>query len=337
MASLKEIAADVGVSHALVSRVLSYRMGTTRVSEKTRQAILKRAKELNYTPNPLAVALKRGRKGAVGVFLHGVGIEGSELSLQFIQEAGHQLSAKGFNMWMQFFEKKDEFLKACNEQITSKVDGLIIAGLAHDELVENVEELEKGGLPVIFSCHGGLEKYGVTNYQVDSKAQCYMTTKHLLEQGRRRIAHLLSMPIRYRGYLQAHEEAGVPAIDALAVATREYTSKSGYDAAEFLHKSGVQFDAVAAQSDGQAAGIYQYFALNNIPREEWPMVTGIDDSPIARDFSLVPLTSATAEMETCARLAVDAINKKIEGEAVETVEVAPRLIKRASTQLPEKK
>lgn len=336
MASLKEIAADVGVSHALVSRVLSNRMGTTRVSDKTRAAILKRAKELNYTPNPLAVALKRGRKGAVGVFLHGVGIDGSELSLQFIQEAGRQLSSKGYNLWMQFFQKKDEFLKACNEHLTGKVDGLIIAGLAHDELIENVEELERNGLPVIFSCHGNLEKYGVTNYQVDSQAQCYLTTKHLLDQGCRRIAHLLSMPIRYRGYLQAHEEYGLEADDKLSVATREYSSKSGYDAVDYLISQGVQFDAVACQSDGQAAGVYQYFALNGIPRDEWPLVTGIDNSPIARNFSLVPLTSATAEMETCARLAVEAIHNKIENEPVQTVQVDPKLIIRESTRRAQK-
>lgn len=337
MASLKEIAADVGVSHALVSRVLSNRMGTTRVSEKTRQAILTRAKELNYTPNPLAVALKRGRKGAVGVFLHGVGIDGSELSLQFIQEAGRQLAGKGYNMWMQFFEKKDEFMKACNEQLTSKVDGLIIAGLAHNDLLESVEELEKSGLPVVYSCHGELKKYDATNYQVDSEAQCYLTTKHLLEQGCCRVAHLLSMPIRYRGYLRAHEEMGVKPDDALAVAARDYTSKSGYEAIEHLKKNGLEFDGVAAQSDGQAAGVFQYLALHGIPREQWPLVTGVDDSPIARDFSLVPLTSATAEMATCAKLAVDAIHKKIENEAIEQIEVQPKLVIRESTRLHEKK
>ncbi|GHC04313.1 LacI family DNA-binding transcriptional regulator [Cerasicoccus arenae] len=332
MASLKEIASDVGVSHALVSRVLSNRMGTTRVSAKTRQAIVDRAKELNYIPNPLAVALKRGRKGAVGVFVHGVGIEGSELSLAFIKAAGKQLTERGYNLWMQFFKDKDEFLSACNEQLMSKVDGLILAGITHDELVENVREIEQRGLPVVFSCHGDIEKHGVTNFQVDSEAQCYLTTKHLLEQGCRRIAHTFCLPLRHRGYVRAHEELGLSPEDNLTVSTPDFTRKTGFDAVDQLMKAGLKFDAVCCQSDGQAAGVYQYYALKGIPRAEWPLVTGIDDSPIARDFSIVPLTSSTAEMDTCAGLAVNAIHKKIENEPFEAITaVPPRLIIREST------
>lgn len=308
-------------------------MGTTRVSEKTREAILRRAKELNYVPNPLAVALKRGRKGAVGVFLHGVGIDGSEMSLSFIQRAGQELSKRGYNLWMQFFQRKEEFLNACNQQLLSKVDGLILAGLAHDDLIDNVREIEKQGLPVVFSCHGGIEKHGVTNYQVDSEEQAYLTTKHLIGQGCTRIAHIMNMPQRYRGYLRAHEEAGLKPDDELIIPMRQYSSQAGYEAAEHLAERAVQFDAICAQSDGQGAGIYQYLARKGIPRKQWPLVTGIDDSPIARDFSLVPLTTATSEMPRCAQLAVEAIHLKIEkDEEPAKVHVAPELIIRESTQ-----
>lgn len=331
MASLKEIAKDVGVSHALVSRVLSNRMGTTRVSEKTRQRILDRAKELNYTPNPLAVALKRGRKGAVGVFLHGVGIPGSEMSLKFIQSAGKALSANGYNLWMQFFEKKEEFLAACNEELMSKVDGLILAGLAHEELSENVIEIEKRGLPIVLSCHGNMEKFGLTNFQVDAEQQSYLTTKHLLECGCKEVAHFFSMPLRYRGYIRAHEEMGIMPKDQLTVPTRGYQTQSGHDATAHLFDNNIKFDGISAQSDGQAAGVYHYMVEQGISRENWPLVTGIDDSPIAHDFSLIKLTSATAEMERCAELAVKAVHNKIESQPVEEQHVEPRLMIREST------
>ncbi|WP_309396296.1 LacI family DNA-binding transcriptional regulator [Cerasicoccus maritimus] len=332
MASLKEIAKDVGVSHALVSRVLSNRMGTTRVSEKTRQRILDRAKELNYTPNPLAVALKRGRKGAIGVFLHGVGVRGSELSQDFTQAAAKHLAANGYNMWMQFFEKKEEFLAACNEQLLSKVDGLILAGMTHGELIENVREIEKRGLPVVFSCHGDIERYGCTNYQVDSEMQAYLTTKHLLDTGCKRIAHFFSMALRYRGYIRAHEEAGIKPIDQLTIPTQGYTLQSGYAGMEHLIRAGIDFDGVSAQSDGQAAGVYHWYVRHNKPREEWPLVTGIDNSPIAEDFSIIPLTSATAEMPRCAELAVQAVHNKLENKPVKTVTVPPKLVIRESSQ-----
>ncbi|WP_309383823.1 LacI family DNA-binding transcriptional regulator [Cerasicoccus frondis] len=332
MASLKEIAKDVGVSHALVSRVLSNRMGTTRVSEKTRQKILDRAKELNYTPNPLAVALKRGRKGAVGVFLHAVGVPGSELSQDFMHAAAWELSSKGYNLWMQFFNKKEEFIAACNEQLLSKVDGLILAGMSHGEIIDNVQEIEKRGLPVVFSCHGDMEQYGVTNYQVDSEMQAYLTTKHLLEIGCQRVAHFMNVPIRYQGYLRAHEELGVKPDEKLVVKAVGYKCNNGVACTEELLKRKTPFDAIATQSDGQAAGVYHWYALQGIPRREWPLVTGIDDSPIARDCSIVPLTSATAEMDRCAHLAVTALHNKLEDIPVKAQQVAPKLVIRESTQ-----
>ncbi len=77
MVSLKRIAAELDVSYSLVSKVLNDRLGTTGVSPATRDAIQKKAKELNYVPNRLAVALKAGRKGVVGIFFHHMGILGA--------------------------------------------------------------------------------------------------------------------------------------------------------------------------------------------------------------------------------------------------------------------
>ncbi len=66
MASLKCIASELGVSCSLVSKVLSGRLGTTGVSSKTRQAIVRKAKQLEYVPNRLAVALKADSQGGSG-------------------------------------------------------------------------------------------------------------------------------------------------------------------------------------------------------------------------------------------------------------------------------
>src|SRR5690606_36855960 len=130
----------------------------------------------------------------------------------------------------------------------------------------------------------------------------------------------------------AHQELGITPEDNLTIMTKGYSALSGYESIASLISRGAKFDAINAQSDGQAAGVYQYFAQQGISRQNWPLVTGVDDSPIARDLSLVPLTTATAEMETCAELAVNAIHNKIESEAVEHTRVPPKLIIRESTQ-----
>lgn len=68
---LKDIAAQVGVSVATVSAVLSPNpSGTVRVGEKTRRRILAAARESDYVPNIAAQRLARGRSDMIAVFTY---------------------------------------------------------------------------------------------------------------------------------------------------------------------------------------------------------------------------------------------------------------------------
>ncbi|MGE9289528.1 MAG: LacI family DNA-binding transcriptional regulator [Puniceicoccales bacterium] len=333
MATLKDIATDLNVSQALVSRVLSNRMGTSRVSEKTRIAILEKAKELDFTPNPNAIALRKGIKGVVAVFLHGIGTEGSDIDRRFLQAIGKKLSENSCNMMLEFFEHKTEFIQACNPSLLNKVDGLIVAGFPHQELIENLVSLEKEGLPVVSAFQAEKKTTpGICNFTVDYVKQTYITTAHLLGIGCTRIAHFRTVKDRYDGYQLAHEHFDTPLDPALCIYTPTFSHSAGYQAMEHLLESGLEFDAICAQSDGQALGAIQKLALSGVPRSKWPKMTGVDNSPIAKYYSLVPLTSSTVEMKQTGELSVDAILKKIKGEPVEGKIVAPRLIIRESTQ-----
>lgn len=56
-----------------------------------------------------------------------------------------------------------------------------------------------------------------------------------------------------------------------------------------------------------------------------------DDSPIAREYARVPLTSSITETETFARLSVEALVKAVNGEPSESRGIEPELRIRAST------
>jgi len=66
MATIKDIAAAVGVSVATVSNVLN---GRPNVGRQIRQQVLRTAKELGYTPNRAAQAMRTGRTSAIGLVL----------------------------------------------------------------------------------------------------------------------------------------------------------------------------------------------------------------------------------------------------------------------------
>lgn len=330
MVTLKGIAKELGVSHTLVSRVISGRMGTTRVSESTRQAILKRAKELDFQPNRLATALQEGRKGVVGLFLHRIGTPGSELSHRFASTASNLLDGYGDRLLLRYFRNKADFETFCSPGIKNQVDGLIVGGVPHPEMATILEEYDKSGLPVIGAFHHVDVLANLPNFQVDHSMQSYLATKHLLEQGCRRLAHFYVMKERQDGYLRAHAEAGVSPDPRLTLNARMYHYDDGRECMQYLIESGISYDGIVADSDAQAAGALNLWIQRHQRLEGWPRITGIDDSPIATS-SIVPLTSVTSEVEETATAAVNALYEKRSGKNPVSARLTPRLVIRESS------
>ncbi len=66
MATIKDLAAKVGVSVATVSNVLNDK---PNVGATVRQKVLRAAKELGYRPHRAAQAMRKGRTRAIGLVL----------------------------------------------------------------------------------------------------------------------------------------------------------------------------------------------------------------------------------------------------------------------------
>lgn len=92
--TIKDIAAEAGVSIALVSFVMNNRIEADgrqkyRVNEQTRLRILDVARKLNYQPNAAARTLRRGKTLVIGVIL-------SDISNVFYGEIAKQLEEIAF-------------------------------------------------------------------------------------------------------------------------------------------------------------------------------------------------------------------------------------------------
>jgi LacI family transcriptional regulator len=332
MASLKQIAAQVGVSYTVVSKVLSGRLGQTRVSEATRESILKAAAEQDYTPNRLAVALKAGRKGAVGVFLHHFGSAGSDVVDRFLRGISSGLEQNDLQMWLRFFNTDEEFLTACDKPLRSQVDGLIVAGPFHPGLVSKLRDLIEHGTMVVSVTNDSSEiaKTLLSNVSVDYEAQGYLACRHLLEQGCRRLACLDTHKDRTVGFLRAHKEMSLPVHRKLVVKADDFSSHSGQTGARRLVESGLLFDGIVCHSDAQAFAAINELTRRGVRVPEDVKITGVDNSPLA-EICQIPITSATSEMQQAALVAVESLLKKIRGESVMPVVIEPHLHVRESS------
>lgn len=332
MASLKQIAGELGISYTLVSKVLSGRLGTTGVSDKTRDAILRKAKELQYTPNRVAVALKAGRNGAVGIFLHHLGTPGSEISDHLLRSLAKGLEKSGYRMWLRFFTTDEEFLAACDERLKSEIDGLIVGGVGHDKLLANLQEIDQQGLPVVSvfndSFVGG--DSSVTNVVVDYEMQGFLPTQHLLQQGCRRLAHFRTIDRRYKGFLRAHNENNVKVDPKLVINSNGFTFEDGKRCLGKLLKTKAPFDGIVCQSDSQAVAVATEFARQGVDVPGEVKLTGIDNCPLA-EYCITPVTSVTSGMQKAGLKAVELLLKRINGQTVSSVLIEPQLVERKSS------
>lgn len=330
MATLKDIAEELNVSIALVSKVLSGRMGNTGCGAKIRAAILTKARKLGYRPHPLAVALRNGKRAAIGVFLHPLGEDGSGLTESLLTGIAETLNQHDQRLWLTFYQTDQQFLQRCAQSDRLDVDGLIVAGVAHRHLAGPICKLEKSGVPVVTVVSGSLSP-DIVNVYSDERQQTYLSTRHLIARGCRRIAHIQMIADRFVGYRQALQEQDLPFGATLVYQAADFKLHTGVAAVRHWLEHGVAFDGVVAQSDHQALGVIHELLRRGMKVPAEVRVIGIDNSPLCL-ASPVALSSVSQEMPEIGRQAAMLLLKRIAGAPVKSVTVLPKLLARNSTR-----
>lgn len=189
--NMRDVARAAGVSPGTVSRVLSNRMGRTRVSAATRQKILDAVHTLDYVPNINARRLFSNRSGVFGLVLPRFDFpmrrmfEDQHL-MRILAGIEETISPEGYRVLLIFadrdFVSGKEYLNIFRSK---QLDGVFIWGAASADRF--YAELGEHGYPHVFittrpdcgdpaACFRG-------NYTEASR----LAVEHLLEKGHRRI------------------------------------------------------------------------------------------------------------------------------------------------------
>jgi LacI family repressor for deo operon, udp, cdd, tsx, nupC, and nupG len=309
--TIKDVAARSGVSRQTVSRVLN---DEGVVAEDTRARVRATIDELGYRPNAIARSLVSQRTYTLALltadfsdYTHARIIEGAEAEAR---EHGFLILVSGAE-----HGPNGEPL-CCSPFLTQhQAEGLFIVyhGSDHDRY-EILEQLPRD-LPVVTIGYARDLKYivtvGIANYE-----GAYQVTRHLLELGHSRIAHITG-PIqmyasqeRRQGYTAALQEAGIVPTDEW-VATGDWSSSSGYQATLRLLDRDQGFTALFVQNDRMAMGALQALREHKLNVPEDVAVVGFDNIPSTPFFD-PPLTTVhqpNYELgRTGARLLIDLVN-----------------------------
>lgn len=336
--SLRHIADELGVSISLVSKVLSGRLGTSGANVKKIRAIHAKARELDYRKNLLAEALRTGRQNVFAVYVHRHGAPGSAIVEDMIGGIADEASKVQQRLLINYYETSDEFRATLPLVHRNSVDGVIMAGIPHGELVDDLRIIHARGVPVVTIHDTQLDKQ-FPNVGVDQIEVGRLTTTHLIERGCRRIAHFwvhreppqtsLSDD-RYAGYKRALADHGLPYDPALVVQVPDFQYATGVAATNELLQRGVSFDGIYCQSDPHSSAALNTLvtAGKKVPQDV--KLIGVDNAPYC-DFAIVALSSTSQEFRSRGRLAVDLLTRKLAGESVDSTRTVPVVVARASS------
>ena len=299
--TIKDIASALNISAAAVSKALH---NDSRISDKTKEAVKKVAKELNYQPNHLASALRSGKSNLVGVI---VPRTNSNFFSSVIQNIEEVLNEKGYNIIIT--QSNESYKKECasiDTLLFTQVDG-IIASMANETVtLDYYEKIKSKGIPLILFDRGennlDVDYIGINDYN-----SSHIIVEHLVQQNCKRIAHIGGFKRtriynnRINGYVDALKKHQLP-LDAELLIESNLTTEDGRNKMQQLLNLKEPPDAVYVAGDYAALGALQVLNENGIKIPEEIALVGFGNEPFT-DMVTPSITSIDQHSAAIGKLA----------------------------------
>ena len=312
----KDIAEKLGVSIALVSRVLSGRAEEIGIAPDTIRRVLDTAAEMGYVPSAAALSLKGKATRTIGVVVYdfkdpffGAIIE--QLLVQ-AHEYNYSLVLTGFiNRTPQEQDLQPLYKHA--------IDGLIVIGTDLDaRWLENFRHLSVARIG-----HGNDNEQSV-RVSVDENDAAALLIEHLKNAGRTQPVYVCAdLPAHHHRHNIIKQVAASRSIHLRAEKTLERTPfAAGAQAAQNIIRNNLQTDVLICATDQVAMGALNTLHRKGIAVPDQVAVTGFDDIPAAAHFSPA-ITTIRQPIHDLVKLVFRAI---VDSENPEKVSVPPELI-----------
>ncbi|MFC8347538.1 LacI family DNA-binding transcriptional regulator [Streptomyces sp. NPDC057280] len=310
MATMQDVARAAGVSAMTVSNVIN---GHPKVSEATREKVLKAMARLDYRVNVSARNLRKGRTGTIGLAV-------PEVDSPYYGRLAAAIIAAAAPLGLrvaieQTYALRDSELEALALSRNRLYDGLILSTVGMGP--QDTEWLTMDHPVVILGERifgGPVDHVAMPNVEASRAA-----TRHLVERGCRRIAFVSGTvgeevdvsSLRHTGYRQALEEAGLPLDPELHRCRAAFSRAEGARCARDMVASGLDFDGVFCVTDTVAMGVLRGLADAGVRVPEQVKVMGFDDVPES-GFLVPSLSTVDPDHDTMAERAVRLLVHRIE-------------------------
>lgn len=247
--TLSDVAQLAGVSLSTASKALN---GSDRISAATRARIEAVAQRLDFQPNALAQSFARGRSQTIGILTqNAIGTWSAPILVGATSYLGRHEHATLF--YDAAFDAKA--LEASIRKLSARrIDGLLVIGDGPHYTLRSVTHSFSVPVAYVFTSTDGPDD---ATFVPDGVMAGRLAANHLVDIGRRRIAHLtaaddIAATERRRGLTEALDDAG---LEPVAVHARPgWSEETGAATATALLESGVHVDAIFCGNDHVARG-----------------------------------------------------------------------------------
>jgi DNA-binding LacI/PurR family transcriptional regulator len=307
--TLRDVAQAAGVSIRTVSNVVNQ---FPFVSTATRERVLEAISTLGYQPNLTARGLRLGRTGVITLAIPDL------RNAYFAELADSVINAAALDNVFVLIEPvgldRDHELQVLRGPRAKMVDGVLFSALALGE--EDAHLFDTSTPTVLLGeriFNAPVDHVTMQNVEASRAA-----TEHLLSIGRRRIVALGarsgevvgSSGLRFRGYLDALEAAGISHDPALIGETLSWHRADGAAAIAELLARGISFDGVVAFTDTLALGAMSVLQDAGLRIPEDVAIIGFDDTDETR-YSLPTLSTVDAGRDEIASTAMKFLLERI--------------------------
>lgn len=331
--TIHNIGAKLGLAASTVSRALNNNM---RISEETRKLVQQTANEMGYNPNTLASSFRTGKSKTIGIVIPRINrhffsyaIAGME---QITNPAGYNL------MICQTNENLEEEKRNVQTLVNNRVDGIIMSISVNTKNCSHIKAALNAGIQVV-QFDRVSKDLNIDKVVNDNIYGGYQITKHLIEEGCRKIVHAAG-PLhnnvyadRCSGYKMAMNEAGLEIAPNMIVEL-PLTREAGENYAKELIENGILPDAIFSASDYSALGILIEMKKQNIAIPEQISIAGFANEPFTEYIEPSMTTAEQHALEmgrSAANLLIERLNGKLEITVPRTLVIKPELITRKST------
>lgn len=321
MATIFDVAKRAGVSKSTVSRVLNH---PDSVKEKTRTAIERAIRELNYTPSYFAQGIRTGKTKTIAMLV-------PEYSNMFYSEMFRGVEdtalAHGYMVLVCNTERhsnsEEEYIE---ELLRRNVDGIIYNTYQiNEKTIRYLQEISDK-IPVVFMDRIFQKNAEISYVLTDGYNSTRKAVHYLFERGKRKIGYIRNtediavIEERYQGYLQGLKDCGLP-VKQEFIYRIEHEHEPDYirlgrRAAKHYLKLSRRPDAIMAAIDTIAIGCLLQLRREGVQIPEEINVVGYDNISLS-ELIEPSLTTIAQPIRKLGQKAGEIVIAKINGEEID--------------------